>query len=337
MTNKEQEKVKRLDDHSLLDVFGLTVTYKTESGMVITEAPTPIKSWWMPNVHERQLITQLLHGVSKGEKPLLLDVACGTGLTTEVLARNGSINAIGIDTDGKRLRDSSERMRLLHMNAWEAAIQFGPVYDQKNDQQRRARLRRARRDDNFLERRLLLTSPRLSAVRRLQESIRNPIADSPADVVLCSFMPTREDLTIPVRDGIHPKAIVYIRGINGIRTGKGTNYDPSQSTLPQGRLVSFDPGSNYYLAARFPTFCRYNFDASVVIDDNVEPNTPPSNEFACEVIIHLRHNVKVKQTGEHQIARYPFDRELEDMIRASGLEDEYFKKLQEAHAMLFRI
>ena len=31
------------------------------------------------------------------------------------------------------------------------------------------------------------------------------------DLVICSFMPSTADLTIPIRDGINPKAIVYIR------------------------------------------------------------------------------------------------------------------------------
>ena len=65
-------------------------------------------------------------------------------------------------------------------------------------------------------------------------------------------MTTGTDLTLAIRDGIHPKAIIYVKPVNGF-SGVGDYYQGPQRGMAN-KVVSFNPGRDYRTVARWQTF-----------------------------------------------------------------------------------
>ncbi|KAF0247639.1 MAG: hypothetical protein FD167_2957, partial [bacterium] len=168
-------------------------------------------------------------------------------------------------------------------------------------------------------------------VRRLQEITPLYTTPSPVDLAVSSFMANKVELTIPIRDGIHPKCIVYVRHIRGI-TGAGDyfleEFDPESLRYSQ---ISFNPGEHYRVVARWPTPIQldwYNRDRRSSLDDILSLHS-----MTAEVVVQLRKDVILAKTESTTSPSYPWDQDIEALVgEEKGI---FFAGIEQASDSLF--
>lgn len=160
-------------------------------------------------------------------------------------------------------------------------------------------------------------------IQRLQEIADLYYSPSPVDMAICSFMPLETELTVPIRDGIYPKCIVYVRPSNG-RSGAGDYYlerDPAEDL--RFAMMSLNPGVHYRTLARWPTVSNLDWYP-------YERFFGYTGSLGAEVVIQIRNDVTVRNTPDIQINSYPWDQEIEVMLAKYNRAKEFFGGMEEA-------
>lgn len=294
---------------------------------------------WVPHVFERGAVLALAHSLSKDSQPFVLDVGCGTGLTAKLFAVDGEARVVGIDPRLSKydlVRETPGNVTLLKANVIDAFGEFAP--ERKSETARRINEIISQVHDSFKDKAHLYFSAMNHGfelhhadfsreIRELQGLARKNEKSSQVDVVICSFMSTGTDLTLAIRDGIRPKAIVYVMPINGL-AGVGNYYFGS---LGRDSSVSFNPGRDYNTVARWQTFWeddwgRVCYDQGLGIEQ-------------AEVVVQLRNDVKPKPSKDVPSVRtYPFDEEIVEAIRTGrrwpNFRTDYYQGVMEKITLL---
>jgi len=325
---------------SLATIFNKnTASIKLNEKLIEEREIEPVVTWWLPNAHERALILQLASTLHDSEsKPLIVDAACGTGFTDKVLALDGELKVVGIDLDAKAVAALSNIASTVVFHTgdvWDYINHFGPRYPEKTARERNYILDtirvRTKCDLAYVSYHgVNLGDPNdlSEEVIRLQQLVAlQPERSSPTDIVLCSFMPIGTELTIPIRDGIRPKAIVYIRPING-QSGAGDYYlEPDKSDELRYAVISYNPGENYRTVARWRTQSRLDWDFT---------NGRLNSDLTAEVVIQLRKDIVLQRPISIDVNRYPWDDELGESLRVNEKDGIFQQGIHVARESLFK-
>lgn len=296
---------------------------------------------WFPSKVERDFILTLASSLANGKLPLILDIACGSGFNTNLLAVNGLSRTIGIDPfldvcGRERVPQVFHGAQVLQADFWDVYQKFSPEFKESIRDERFKIINKIKEatytkgfiDNYSYEHSLAFTHD----IKTLQTQCQEKTYDSQVDLALVSFMPRDLDLTIPVRDGVFPKAIIYVRPIDGSSGAndfysselEGTllskllflkkEYRDLFNSLPH-QLLSFNPGQNYKTVARWKT---HSYSAWESYHGKI------NSELEAEVIVQLRNDVSLGN-GQAESQDFGFDLELE---RAFG-DKKRFKSFKE--------
>lgn len=288
----------------------------------ITAGMGPPMTHWAPFVAERGTLLALAHSLGEGEAPTILDVGCAEGFTSKLLAADGYARVIGIDQQFSAFEPlpiTPGNLNLREGDIFDIFDEFGPQRSAPNQMRIKEILHKIR--DSFADKREMhywATQHGMGfrygdfseEVNELQELAGQYEQPSPIDILLCSFMTTGVDLTLAIRDGIRPKAIVYVKPMNGL-AGVGDFYaesDTNDSGDPN-EVVSFNPGRNYRTVTRWRTFWSDEWSREVYERPlGIEP---------AEVVVQLRKDIAFQRPKSTDITvkTYPWDKEIADIIR----------------------
>lgn len=334
---------------------GISFIEANKRGYYVYEGAPEALAWWAPHRLERQFIGRLAHAVG-GDTPFILDVACGTGFVAKVLAAETDAKVLGIDSEASfddmfgidRLPYTPGGVSLRKRDVWNVVNTLGPKYPPKLYRERRELLKRLQRGKPsvvFRSQKYPFSSSALEGVNRVNEGVEElydemkriqeiaPLykTPSPIDLVICSFMPDGLDLTVPIRDGIYPKGIVYIRQMRG-GTGAGDYYLYDYLNMENAESlrysqISFNPGEHYKVVARWPTPSRNNWLASE--GDKLR------NPMTAEVVVQLRKDIVLSKIEESTSPSYPWDNDIEVFLGKVLRKDLFFAGIEQATNSLF--
>lgn len=316
----------------------------------LTEIPAPDLTHWFPFAEERSVILNLANSLADTNRPTILEAACGSGIVSRVLAAEGIVNVVGVDPEmikmgSERIPSTPGSIQLRKADLWDVIDEFSPGFSQEVVGRRKALLDTVRTEYSkgaIFEMFCLGSAcaqegdPQRveNVVRELQELARRVERPSPADIVLCSFMPRDIDLTVPLRDGIYPKAIIYTRPVSGM-SGAGDFYvegsfsrDTVEIIEPdENAAISFNPGNNYHTVARWLTHSS---------NDWWHSKNPPSfyEHFDSEVVIQVRKDVQIKRGEKFCVNKYPFDDDFVQGFRSPELYRKFLEGLELARREL---
>lgn len=303
----------------------------------------PNLSWWLPHSLDRNLLINLIYSLNTTSQPLILDIGCGTGLLGRILAEEGkNTKLISADIDPQATVKldpiNTANHQIIRADLWDMPEVYGPKLPENLTLLRRFLLDKIRNtsithggdfytvyhginigyEDSFGE--------EVEQLQQLNEEILEP---SSVDLVICSFMDIRKDLTTPLRDGIHPKALVYVRAVNGL-TGAGDYYleEPEDANLKTS-IISFNPGRHYRTAARWRSACYLDWSMSkdsVLID---------YAQLESEVIVQLRNDVNLAANPNLTTRNYPIDLEIEQLMVKIAKYGSYQGGVESAKKQLF--
>lgn len=278
-------------------------------------------TYWAPHQAERKAILSLARALNpEVEKPVILDVGAYNYFLTQLLAYDNQANIVGLEQYAPALSDnritiSSRSAHLVNGDLWDMLYSFGPRFSMDVHQRRRELLERVRDrqkeeqifhnladDGNFQYGDPLLLN---GEVAELQGLVASRLSDSPVDIAICSMMTRSMDLTVPIRDGIYPKAIIYVRLTDGL-TGAGDFYLDDDTIarvvrINKNTVISHNPGYNYSLLARWPTHWEGDWN---VFDCRLRG-------MSAEVIVQVRNDIVLGEFPQVQVTQFPFDREIE--------------------------
>lgn len=200
-----------------------------------------------------------------------------------------------------------------------------------------------------------------SEIAALQAMLGERTSDSLVDVVLCSFMATKSELTVPIRDGVFPKAIAYIKPVgSGSKAGAGdfdkhsddsekldrffesveksadsddepnddAEFDLKAEINPDSH-ISFHPGRNYEVVARWPsTYTNVHTDRLRLFQ---------SLDYGSEVIIQLRKDVKLANRPLPNLEKFPFDGDIELYLAKGNQLQRFQDGITKAQESLLRL
>lgn len=298
-------------------------------------APSEELTWWAPHNTERALLYRLINAVSTdGFSPFVVDAACGTGFLGKLLAVENSFRVLGVDIDQAtldRLPITGGDYRLERKNVWNLVDQLGPSYPDYLKEERRRLLDFIYQDTADMHPYFCYHGTNAGVddaykneIVRLQQIA--PQGDKPTlvDLAICSHMERNIDLTIPLRDGVFPRSLVYVRQVEGC-TGAGDFY-LEKNPKPTYSPISFNPGENYQTVARWLTVGRNDWDRY---------NHGHGIEFWAEVIVQLRKDAALKTTGKVNVTNYPWDHEILKLLAESSKKDEFLAGVNLAANDLF--
>lgn len=359
---RHEEKMAFARVHGIEEVGGMQSHKDTGSFLEERRSYQHITEW-LPYHGERQVILRLAQSVAgEGRKPVILDAGCGSGAVTKILAIDGLTTTVGVDLMlDKRGADRLPEVAgvdLRHTDLWDVLDELSPQFPQiiQGDRQELLRRLRERIQNNPVFEHLSVFSASAQIgepealneeVARLQELTQERITESPIDLVVCSFMPSTADLTIPIRDGIHPKAIVYIRPTNGM-SGAGDYYiadeegknpdDPNRFTFRDGEhdiepvsvnpntVISYNPGTHYRTAARWLTPSQNSWMRSY-------------NRFGylfdTEAVIQLRNDVELRPVKSPYVEKYSLDIQLENGFSKPSESRQFLSGIQQVNQSFF--
>ncbi len=311
---------------------------------------------WIPYVKERELILQVSQAVAdNNRRPLLMEVGCGTGLLSNVLGLDQQVSVLGIDISREALDKGKfppiPHTGLVQADVWDFIHQIGPLYSAEVTHARTDLLTAIKSGNssftllefpgNFLigdEKSLV---DKIADLQSLDPSFEEP---SPVDLVVCSFMHEGADLTVPIRDGIFPKAIVYVRPTNG-KSGAGDYYyadrytavdldkwnaasefdldESIKAVIGPNTHISYNPGIHYMTLARWET--PWNSDW------NLEEQKF-WRERSAEVVIQVRKDVAMRPITLPSLQTYTFDRDIENAFKSNNGFDTFQTEIEEARA-----
>lgn len=329
-------------------------------------------AWWIPSQKEREIILSIAGSIAGGKKPTIADVGCGSGLSINLLAQGNNINAIGIDPSAEKDRELvtniPQPLNVVSqkIDIWDTINQLGPKYSSANTKKRNHLFKVVRQ--RVGEKPIIQTfgdapdfqtgDPQAlnAEVNHLQTIAGNNSADTSVDLALCSFMPLHQELTVPIRDGLYPKAIVYVIPTNG-RAGAGEYYSYmrhwsydhfkddeetrkwiSEQQLNDDSVISFHPGRNYQTVARWFTPSKLIWETDYWRDEQFQKENKftgdPTNNSA-RVVIQLRKDVaQVLQLSHIATPHYGLDNEFDRYLYSDGIG--FGNSLNEAYNALFR-
>ncbi len=358
---RSEEEREFARSHGIEEIGGMEGSRDRGSFLLESRTYRPITEW-LPHHGERELILQLAQSVAgEGRKPLILDAACGSGAITKILAADGRAETVGVDLlldkKGANNLPSVRGADLRHADLWDVIDEFSPQFPphiQKERQELLKRLRERIQDDPvFRHLSIFSASAQIGEpevmneeVARLQEISQQRTSESSVDLVICSFMPTTADLTIPIREGISPKAIVYIRPTSGM-SGAGDYYktewdeeDPDDAfTFRDGEddlapvrvnsntIISYNPGINYRTVTRWNTPWQNSW---------VRKHKSWGYVFDAEATVQLRNDVDLNPVMKPHVERYDLDIQLErGFANQAEKGREFLNGIQEAKQTLF--
>lgn len=304
----------------------------------LREVPAPHLTYWFPHHLERQFIFSLARSLAgSGERPTILEAACGSGIISRLLAAENTAKVIGVDPDmvgmgSTRIPATPGDVEVMTSNLWDVLSEFGPTYSHAI-QARRDKLLQIVKDEttkkpvfelirhgnlavNYGESSRL--NEELVELQDLSSQFEQP---SPVDIVLCSFMPDGIDLTVPIRDGVHPKAIIYVRPRPPFGfSGAGDFYYQSAIDEENGEkfseftpdmAVSFNAGRDYRTIVKWTTHSANGWGYY---------HKPPRfhHDFATEVVVQLRKDIALRDPGLVVANKYPFDEEFARSFESEG-------------------
>lgn len=302
----------------------------------------PNLAWWVPHKNERNLLVNLSYALADSGQPLLVDAASGTGLLGRILAEAGNIKVISFDINHEaiaKLPPTLTPHQIIQADLWDMPEKLGPKLLQILSDERGELLERIRTSPSthggefytvYNKINLGYEKSFAGEVERLQQINEFGIlVNSPVDLVICSFMDIERDLTTPLRDGIHPRALVYVRKVDGL-AGAGDYYleEPEDTNLKKS-IISFNPGRHYKTAARWRSVCYCDWSMakdSVLID---------SAKLEAEVVVQLRSDVTLGKYPSLSIAQYSWDQELEDLMVKLGRFENYKTGVEYAGLSMF--
>jgi hypothetical protein len=333
------------------NIIGIGAFKSTPDGYFVNESHIQTLAYWVPYHSERQLIIQLASSLNQNSKPTIVEAACGSGLVSKLLAIDNHVKVIGTDPymvsmRGPRIPNTQGEWQLKREDLWNLIEEFGPKYNQGKHKDRKRLLDTIRmeyaRKPVFEHLSVAGFNAQSGDPLRLNSEIgnlqdlsnENDQQPSPIDLVLCSFMPMDVDLTVPIRDGIHPKCIVYVRPMNGM-SGAGDFYSGEvldelgeEVFVSANTAISYNPGKHYRTVARWPTHQR---------NDWMTYSNPPKlgHTLDAEVVIQIRNDVDLTNTPPINIEKYQFDRQLESAFSKSDDLEKFLGRLEKARAELF--
>lgn len=358
---RQHEKMAFARTHGIEEIGGMQ-SHKDTGSFLLERTSYQNITEWLPHHEERQLILHLAQSVT-GEaiKPLILDAGCGSGVATKMLAEDGSATTIGVDLLlDKRAADRLPPVKgaeLCNVDLWDVLDEFFPQFPSSVQRERQELLKRLReriqRDPVFQHLSVFSASGQFGEpealneeVARLQELTQQRTAESPVDLVICSFMPSTAELTIPIRDGIHPKAIVYIRPKNGM-SGAGDYYiteeeamhpdempftfinrknDIEPASINHNTIISYNPGIHYRTVARWDTPWRNNWMGWANRFGYV---------FDAEATIQLRNDVQLRPVEPPHVEKYSLDIQLENGFSEPSESRQFLSGIQQANQLIF--
>lgn len=301
---------------------------------------------WAPFVAERGAIAALATSISGSDKPVILDVGAGSGFTSRLLAADNSLRVVGIDPNLSRyeqLPDTPGDVSLREADILELIEEFGPARSSQDTARIKDTLQRIK--DSFMKDKNMYFwgmqhgffrgmgygdfGKEVAELRKTAGKYRE---QSPVDLVVCSFMTTGDDFTLAIRDGIRPKAIVYVMPLNGL-SGVGNYYfEEGRKRGIENEVVSFNPGKEYHTVARWQTFWqdewgRFCYDQGFGIEQ-------------ADVVVQLRNDVKPKAPREIPVVRtYSFDEQIAEAIKTGkkwgeNFNADYYRGIMEKMELL---
>lgn len=302
--------------------------------LVISATMGPPKTNWAPHVGERGAISALAATLATGEKPLVLDVGCAGGFTSKLLAADYNLRVVGIDprySDFDQIPRTPGDVRLMDLSIFDALGEFGPARMPQDLERIKEILEKIR--GSFANRSELYFWGMQHGLGMSYEDFDKEVAElrslagryeqqSPVDLVLCSFMTTGTDLTLAIRDGIRPKAIVYVAPMNGL-SGVGNYYFEAEGYNNKGRglenkVTSFNPGGEYQTIAHWQTFWSDDWGRSAY-------EQPLAIEPA-EVIVQVRKDFKRSKSASLPMVRtYGWDEAISEIISKERAKDKKYR------------
>lgn len=272
--------------------------------LVITAGIGPPLIEWAPIFLERGAISALALNVSDKEKPLVLDIKCDSGLTTKLLSADNNLDVVGIDTTHLSLTDT------VIENLLE---EYGPTYPPGEREVLLQLLKDARTatQKGFLFHVMGADFGQRSpqeVVRTLQTFVRQAQGKPPVDVAILN-MPSYEPFEIfSIRDGLHPKVIVYVKPIE---SPLSDDFYADESFSGEEQLdtgSAYNPGRNYRTLARWQTFAHADW-LSDAYGFSIGEN-------ATEVVVQLRNDIQLRNAFSlPELRNYDWDMEVGDVIK----------------------
>lgn len=292
--------------------------------LVLHPGPTPVLTHWAPSYEERKLLAQLSLALASSSRPYIVDFGCGTGFLSKLLASDNLARILGVEIDAKQIKGLPKTegdvefiqgniydvWRLLRPDR-EPGIQnkVGEIIDEIT-------LVLSRYAEQYSSRRRFHNmdfGPKGLFAKRLKKlnlTAKLNLGESPVDLAICSFMEVGVEMTIPIRDGILPKCIVYARPLNGNSGVTDYYYYLDNLGIRADKLKnwvsSYNPGRNYRTVARWPTIWEDNWRTLM---------HGFSSSIGAEIIIQLRKDVSVEDLPDIEVEHYPWDEEIEEIMR----------------------
>lgn len=286
---------------------------------VVTPGMSERVTEWAPISLERAAITAVARAVSDKELPYVVDVGCGNGFNSKLLAEESQLKILGIDPNlPEETHYSNENVELRKADIHDILNELGPIRDSQTTKQIASTLEKIRHafltlDDPFNAIFFkYLHDQRQKLENEIEELQRNAdkyVKDSSVDVVLCSFMPDEIDLTLAIRDGIHPKAIIY--AFDDLPRDCLDQTDFYQEHLRknagdlQNKVLRFNPGSNYETMAEWQTFYRRDWEYG---------QTGPIAITDGRVVVQIRKDVELNLPQNVATRAYEWDKDIISMI-----------------------
>lgn len=280
-------------------------------------------SKWAPTTSEVGAIIDLARSVApQKQRPVILDLECGTGLLAYTLVNTGLVEVIGSEQQRNWLTANEPHFKhsslyFSNENAWETAIRFSPSF---NPQEAEKRIRVIDGVHNAIEHCEEVFNEKVSSpefetewekwvqgFKAILAELRNLSAgftkESIVDLVVSSCAPKGFDPTIPIRDVISPKAIFYV--------GETNFYQPSATgiTAMDVPLIdltdeSYQPGDRYREIASWRTYC--NDDWKFHVSDRVHTQ----DLLRIGASMQIRQDVHLTAVSPAKIEPLPWDEEL---------------------------
>lgn len=337
-------------------LHGITNIGSWGGGFLYEAISTDELAKWVPYANEREVILQVAQAVAgNNRRPSLVEVGCGTGLLSHVLGLDQQVSVLGIDISqealGKGKFPPIPHTGLVQADVWDFIHQIGPRYPAEVAHARTDLLTAIKSGNSSFTQ-----SDFLGILIGDEKSLVGEIADlqslaplfeepSPVDLVVCSFMHEGADLTVPIRDGIFPKAIVYIRPTNG-KSGAGdyyyadkysaidlhkwnaaSEYDWDESikvVIGPNTHISYNPGIHYKSVACWAT--PWNSDHDV--------REQKFRRTSAEVVIQVRKDVAMRPTTLPSLQTHTFDQDIENAFESSNGFDTFQTGIEEARVGL---
>lgn len=314
---------------------------------------------WVPYIKERETILQVAQAVTgANNRPSIVEVGCGTGLLSSVLGLDQQVNVLGIDIAQEALDKGKfppvPHTRLVQGDVWDFINEIGPLYPTEVARTRAGLLAIIRRyrssfsQNEFLGNLIGDEKRLIGEITKLQSLV--PILEEPSsvDLVICSFMHEGTDLTVPIRDGIFPKAIVYVRPTNG-KSGGGDYYhaergvafdidklnamtesdvdddgESIEAVIGPNTHISYNPGIHYATIVRWATAWNADYDLW----------KQKFRTVSAEVVIQLRKDVVMRSITLPTLRTHAFDQNIENDFESSNGFDAFQTGIEEARVGL---